>query len=257
MFSRGVVRPLHNAQLAMQTAQEIGNFQRRHAEVPHSAVAIALTLARDDQPAAAPNAQQEDELDALAREARNGDRSSFEALLAALRPRAMATAVRILRNCDDAEDAVQDAFVKIWRSFRRFEGRSAFSTWVHRIVMNASLDLLRRSGARGESHARIPSQLHDQPGTTGEIEAASDCTPETLLSELETQVMVRAAIARLPLLHRQAVELRELEDCSYQEMADIIQCPIGTVMSRLHHARHRLAEDLGQLFAPGVALAAA
>jgi len=61
----------------------------------------------------------------------------------------------------------------------------------------------------------------------------------------------------LPLLHRQAVELRELEDCSYQEMADIIDCPIGTVMSRLHHARHRLAEDLSPPFADRFALAAA
>lgn len=256
MFSEIPVRPLQNAQLAMQTAQEIANFQHRHAEVPHGAVAIALTLARADKPTAEA-IPQEDELDALAREARDGDRSAFEALLAALRPRAMATAVKILRNGDDAEDAVQDAFVKIWRSFRRFEGRSAFSTWVHRIVMNASLDLLRRTGARCESHARMPSQVHDQTETAGEIEPASDRTPETLLSELETQMTVRAAIARLPLLHRQAVELREMEDHSYQEMADIIQCPIGTVMSRLHHARHRLAEDLGQPFAHGVALAAA
>jgi RNA polymerase sigma-70 factor, ECF subfamily len=238
----------------MQTAQEIGTFQRQRAEVPHDAVAIALTPAQVEKLAEAPAAQ-EDELDALAREARDGDRSSFEALLAAVRPRAMATAMKVLRSGDDAEDAVQEAFVKIWRSFRRFEGRSAFSTWVHRIVMNASLDLLRRSGARYETHARVQPQ--DQPEIPQEFEPTDERTPETELSELETQMLVRTAIARLPLLHRQAVELRELEDCSYQEMADIIHCPIGTVMSRLHHARHRLAEDLSQPFADRVALAAA
>lgn len=200
---------------------------------------------------------QEDELDALARRAKDGDRSSFEALLAAVRPRALATAMKILRNGDDAEDAVQEAFMKIWRSFRCFEGRSAFSTWVHRIVMNACLDLLRRSGARHETHARTQPQNQDQPEIAQEAEPSNDRTPETELSELETQLLVRSAIARLPLLHRQAVELRELEDCSYQEMADIIQCPIGTVMSRLHHARHRLAEDLSQPFADRLALAAA
>jgi RNA polymerase sigma-70 factor (ECF subfamily) len=240
----------------MQTAQEIGTFQRQRAEVPHDAVAIALTPAEVDRLAEAPTAQ-EAELDSLARKAKDGDRGSFEALLAAVRPRAMATAMKILRNGDDAEDAVQEAFVKIWRSFRRFEGRSAFSTWVHRIVMNASLDLLRRSGARHENHAKAQPQTHDQTEIAQEIEPSNDRTPETELSELETQLLVRTAIARLPLLHRQAVELRELEDCSYQEMADIIHCPIGTVMSRLHHARHRLAEDLSQPFADRVALAAA
>jgi RNA polymerase sigma-70 factor (ECF subfamily) len=240
----------------MQTAQEIGTFQRLLAEVPHDAVAIALTPAEVGRLAEAPTAP-EDELDSLARKAKDGDRTAFETLLAAVRPRAMATAMKILRNGDDAEDAVQEAFVKIWRSFRRFEGRSAFSTWVHRIVMNASLDLLRRSGARYEAHPKAQPQTHDQAEIAQQIEPTNDRTPETELSELETQMLVRTAIARLPLLHRQAVELRELEDYSYQEMADIIHCPIGTVMSRLHHARHRLAEDLSQPFADRMALAAA
>ncbi len=236
----------------MQTAQEIGTFQRQRAEVPHEAVAIAPTRAAVDELAAEPMAQ-EDELDSLVRQAKAGDKTALDQLLADLRPRAMAAAMRVLRNSDDAEDAVQEAFMKIWRSFHRFEGRSSFSTWVHRIVMNASLDLLRRTGVRYETYAPADSQQE----TAQEIEQSSERTPESDVAEHEIQVLVRYAIAQLPVLHRQAVELRELEDYSYQEMADIIQCPIGTVMSRLHHARHRLAVDLSHPFADSCALAAA
>jgi RNA polymerase sigma-70 factor (ECF subfamily) len=238
----------------MQTAQEIVTFQRQRAEVPHEAVAIAPTQADVEELAAGPMVQQ-DELDPLVEQAKAGDQAALTELLTGLRPRAMAAAMRVLRNSDDAEDAVQDAFVKIWRSFRRFEGRSSFATWVHRIVMNASLDLLRRSGGRYESHAHAHDQ--DQQDTAREIEQTSERTPESDVAEREIQVLVRNAIAQLPVLHRQAVELRELEDYSYQEMADIIQCPIGTVMSRLHHARHRLASDLSQPFADAFAQAAA
>jgi RNA polymerase sigma-70 factor (ECF subfamily) len=236
----------------MQTAQEIVTFKRQRAEVPHEAVAIAPTQADVEELAAGPIAQ-EDELDPLVEQAKAGDQAALAELLKGLRPRAMAVAMRVLRNSDDAEDAVQDAFVKIWRSFRRFEGRSSFATWVHRIVMNASLDVLRRAGARYETQARTSAQ----PETVQEVEPVNERTPESDFVELETQMLVRGAIARLPLMHRQAVELRELEDCSYQEMADIIHCPIGTVMSRLHHARHRLAQDLSQPFGSTFALAAA
>lgn len=242
----------------MQTAQENGTFQRQRAEVPHEAVAITPTPAEIEQGRELDELTEgarvrEDELDGLVERAQAGDPSSLQALLGAIRPRAMATAMKVLRNNDDAEDAVQEAFLKIWRSFRRFEGRSAFSTWVHRIVMNASLDLLRRGGARCEPQPR--ASLQPEPAQAAE--PADERTPESDLVEVETQVMVRSAIARLPLLHRQAVELRELEDYSYQEMADIIHCPIGTVMSRLHHARHRLAEDLSQPFGTTFGLAAA
>jgi RNA polymerase sigma-70 factor (ECF subfamily) len=163
----------------------------------------------------------------------------------------MATALAVLRSTDDAEDAVQEAFVKIWRSLVRFEGRSSFSTWVHRIVKNASLDLLRRNGNRQVSQAHV-----DCP-TEHAVEQDSESTPERDFATREIRLLVRDAVSALPRLHRQAVELRDLEEYSYQEMAEIIQCPLGTVMSRLHHARHRLASDLRLPYAESLALAAA
>lgn len=228
----------------MQTAEETGTFQRREAEPPHFAVAIALTSAKAESlgrplmPQMATS--NDDDAAPLVARAQAGDRAALEELLTAMRPRAIATALKILRNADDAEDAVQDAFLKIWRCLARFEGRSSFSTWVHRIVMNASLDLLRRSASRSE----LVDRSDDRNIVAADIEPSHQETPETHLASHQIQMLVRSAVAALPTVHRQAVELREFEDYSYQEMAEIIHCPMGTVMSRLHHARNKLADDL-------------
>jgi RNA polymerase sigma-70 factor (ECF subfamily) len=228
----------------MQTAEETWTFHRRQAELPHLAGAISLTKATAKpvgRPSTTQTAASNDEsADSLVARAQAGDRAALEELLTAMRPRAMATALKILRNSDDAEDAVQDAFLKIWRCLARFEGRSSFSTWIHRIVMNTSLDLLRRSASRSELVDRSDNQTIDPT----DREPSHEQTPETYLASYQIQMLVRSAVAALPTAHRQAVELREFEDCSYQEMADIIQCPMGTVMSRLHHARNKLADDL-------------
>jgi RNA polymerase sigma-70 factor (ECF subfamily) len=236
----------------MLTTRKYENFERESAEVPHPRVANARTGSEVEEgrgeiclAASArdviESAGAADPRSALIAAAKTGDRTALEQLLATERPRAMAAALRVLHNPDDAEDAVQDAFLKIWHALPAFEGRSAFSTWVHRIVTNASLDVMRKSAARAE----IVEHPELKPEVTAETwEPANDETPESALADREIETLVRLAVAALPDPHRQAVELREFEDCSYQEMADIIRCPIGTVMSRLHHARGKLAEEL-------------
>lgn len=227
----------------MQNPAEIGTFQRERAEVPHTAGAMMLTDSQASWLSAA-QIDQPDETDALVERAKTGDAAALQALLAAARPRAMAAALKVLHNRDDAEDAVQDAFMKVWRCLGAFEGRSSFSTWIHRIVTNASLDLLRRNTSRGEVADRAERRDGDRDGDLIAVENATPTTPESELIQWEVQRLVRDAVATLPSAHRQAVELREFEDYSYQEMADIIQCPVGTVMSRLHHARNKLASEL-------------
>jgi RNA polymerase sigma-70 factor (ECF subfamily) len=175
----------------------------------------------------------------LLRRAQAGDQQAFASLVADARPRALAVALKVLRNPDDAEDAVQDAFLKVWRYLGRFEGRSSFSTWIHRIVMNASLDLLRRHACRPETHTEPEEGNEGRP-----IEAAHEETPEKTLAEAETGVIVRRAVATLSPPQRLALTLREFEDRSYEEIAVASRCPIGTVMSRLHHARRNLAAEL-------------
>jgi RNA polymerase sigma-70 factor, ECF subfamily len=184
------------------------------------------------------------DFDSLLARAQAGDHDAFAALVAEARPRALAVAVKVLRNPDDAEDAVQDAFLKVWRYLGRFEGRSSFSTWIHRIVMNASLDLLRRQSCRPETHAET-----EEPGEHRAVEPVDDRTPEHTLAEAQTGALVRSALSTLSPSHQQALTLREFEDRSYEEIAAVSRCPIGTVMSRLHHARRKLADELHEVFA--------
>jgi len=172
--------------------------------------------------------------------AQKGERGAVERLLQEARPRAIAVAMKVLRNTSDAEDAVQDATVKIWRYLPRFEGRASFFTWVHRIVMNSSLDILRREKVRSEprEYEVDDAQLFDTH------EPSHERTPEVELASAETRQVVRAAMAELSPVHRDTLALRELEDYSYDEIAERAGCPVGTVMSRLHHARRRLADEL-------------
>src|SRR5450631_2550833 len=167
----------------MQSPAEIGTFQRRDAEVPHTAGAIRLTDSSADWPIAS-KATQSDEADELVERARAGDTQALQSLLAAARPRAMAAALKVLHNRDDAEDAVQDAFLKVWRCLPAFEGRSSFSTWIHRIVTNSSLDLLRKNGSRAETVERTDSQ--EIAATDGE--PSNDQTPESELCGYEIQM---------------------------------------------------------------------
>ena len=172
---------------------------------------------------------------------RAGDRVALEALLEAARPRLAAVALKIVRNRDDAEDVVQDALLKVWRYVGKFEGRAALTTWLHRIVVNTAVDHLRarRSGA---VVVRNSEGMDEDERRTPE--AVSDETPEVSLARAQVGAVVRGGIARLSVVHRQVLALRELEGESYESIAEIARCPIGTVMSRLHHARQRLAESL-------------
>jgi RNA polymerase sigma-70 factor, ECF subfamily len=192
------------------------------------------TDAVEDQPA------RRDQTSLLADQVKAGDREALRPLLEQVRPRALAIALKVLRNREDAEDAVQEALVKAWRNIDRFEGRASFTTWIHRIVMNTSLDILRRNTSRPDMMATAEREDEEQP----KLEPSHEITPEHTVALGEMQLMVRAAVARLAPVHQQAITLREFEEFSYEEIADSASCPVGTVMSRLHHARHRLAEDL-------------
>ena len=231
----------------MQTAQETWTIQEGNAEVPHTRVAFALTETAPRAVSVSSMTRSassvDDEALKLAELAKAGDRAALGELLEAMRPRAMAAALKVLRNQDDAEDAVQEAFVKIWRCIASFEGRSSVSTWVHHIVTNASLDLRRRNGNRSEMRSEMENRP-DEQREAATVELGHEQTPEAELESHELAATVRVAIAALPATHRQAIELRDLEEYSYSEIAEITKCPLGTVMSRLHHARQKLASGL-------------
>lgn len=193
--------------------------------------------AKTPQPAGA-DSQAAADLGELVSAAKSGEGEAIEQLLAEARPKLMALAMRVLGNADDAEDAVQDAMIKVWRNLGRFEGRAAFTTWLHRIAINAALDRLRR---RGSVHiaAGVPDEHHHHAS-----ELAPPETPERVYARTETAVVVRHALSRLSDTHGEALRLCDLEGESYATIATVTNCPIGTVMSRLFHARRKLARAL-------------
>jgi RNA polymerase sigma-70 factor (ECF subfamily) len=217
---------------------ETGHEQASHLASPEESSASSPDLAAPDATARDVVALE------LVERVKGGDRKALEALLVSVRPRLSAVALKIVRNRDDAEDVVQDAMVKVCRYIDKFEGRAALSTWLHRIVVNTAVDHLR---SRRSGPIVVPAAApQDSPEEAARRAPQSvvEETPEDLLAQAETGAWVRGGMARLSLVHREVLALRELEGESYQSIAEIARCPVGTVMSRLHHARQRLAETL-------------
>jgi RNA polymerase sigma-70 factor (ECF subfamily) len=192
--------------------------------------------AKTPQPAGADS--QPADLTELVTEAQDGGREALERLLAAARPKLHALAMRVLGDPDEAEDAVQDAMIKVWRNLGRFEGRAAFTTWLHRIAVNAALDRLRRRGSVPLAVGAPDEHHHD----TSEL--ALPETPERIYARAETAVVVRRAMGALSETHGEALRLCDLEGESYATIAEVTECPLGTVMSRLFHARRKLVRAL-------------
>lgn len=161
-------------------------------------------------------------------------------LVARHRDRAWAVALRTLGDPVEAEDAVQDAFISAFRQAAKFRGDAQFSTWLHRIVVNACLDRLRRR--------RVRSVV---PYDEGAMAAVPD--PRDQMAERETAVEVSAALAQINDDQRLAIVLVDLQGMSVDDAARVLQVPAGTVKSRCHRGRAQLAVLLGHLRADRVA----
>jgi RNA polymerase sigma-70 factor (ECF subfamily) len=160
-----------------------------------------------------------------------GDPGAFGELVARHRDRLWAVALRTLGNPEDAADALQDALLSAYRGAAGFRGNSAVTTWLHRIVVNACLDLVRRRSTR-------PTQsLPDEPAAP-----AAD-----VIGDRETALAVTAALRTLPIEQSAAVVLVDIEGFSVDEASQILGVPTGTVKSRCARARARLAERLYEL----------
>jgi RNA polymerase sigma-70 factor (ECF subfamily) len=143
----------------------------------------------------------------------------------------------VVHNQDDALELAQETFVRAYENLAKFESRSSLSTWLYRIAANLAIDFRRREGrhtmVRGEEGE---SELNRLPSERGNSFA------ETARSELNQRL--QQALRELTPEHRAVILLREVEGLSYDEIGDILQCPRGTVMSRLHYARNRLRSIL-------------
>ena len=203
---------------------------------------------------------------ALIERCRAGDVAAFEPLVEKYRQRVWRLAYNLLRDREEAWDVAQEAFIRAYQALGSFRGQSAFYTWLYRIVMNVAADRARARGARGRAFGteRVPEEDWDRVLPD---EGEGSEAPDAKAARLEQRAKILKALETLPEHHRKIVMLSDLEGLSYREIADTLEIPMGTVMSRLHNARKRLRDALkpllvlvlaiGVLFSGGLRPAAA
>ncbi|HET6416874.1 MAG TPA: sigma-70 family RNA polymerase sigma factor [Polyangiales bacterium] len=182
----------------------------------------------------------------LVRRVQSGDSAAFRVLFDKYHRRAFAVAMGVVKNQDDALDAVQEAFVKVHKNIHKFEGSSSFYTWLYRIVMNASIDHVRRTSRR-KSLDFDERHLHEESDVAGDgalVPNITDANPGKAALRRELGSAIETALQGLPEHHRAVIVLREIEGMSYEEMAQVLEVPKGTVMSRLFHARKKMQDSL-------------
>jgi RNA polymerase sigma-70 factor (ECF subfamily) len=179
-----------------------------------------------------------------------GDPDAFAEIVRRHRDRLWAVALRTTGNPEEASDALQDALISAYRRADSFRGDSAVTTWLHRIVVNASLDRLRRKSVR--AWVPLPEEgTGESPAVL--IDDARLADPRAAAESSETVREVRAALDTLPPDQRAAIVLVDLEGWSVEEAARVLDCPIGTVKSRCFRGRAKLAERLAHLRNPDAA----
>lgn len=182
---------------------------------------------------------------ALVERAQKGEKRAFELLVAKYQRRLKRLLSRFIRDEHEVEDVVQEAFIKAYRALPNFRGDSAFYTWLYRIGINTAKNFLATSGRR----PMISSEVANEDGESLDlIDQMPDYnTPETMLANKQILQTVEAAVAKLPEDLNRAITLREIEGLSYEEIAEVMDCPIGTVRSRIFRAREVIAKDLRPL----------
>ncbi|MGE0144399.1 MAG: RNA polymerase sigma factor [Planctomycetota bacterium] len=181
--------------------------------------------------------------------AKGGDRPAFEVLVERYHGKAIAVAMGYVRNRDDAAELAQEAFMRAWRGLTGFRDGEPFAPWFFRILRNACLSFLERKKHRRALSIHAPSE--DQPGI--DVGDPVGRRPDELVDSKDSASAFRAALDRLTLAHREIIVLRHLQELEYSEIAATLNIPIGTVMSRLFHARRKLRELLEPWLPEGAA----
>jgi RNA polymerase sigma-70 factor (ECF subfamily) len=169
-----------------------------------------------------------------------GDLSAFDRLFAKYRERVFRVCYANCGSREDALDATQETFIKLYERLDRYDGRSAFRTWLYRVASNSARDRRRSRGRRERLHR---GQVHVRPVAGGGDEDRVDAG--------DAVAAVRRAMADLPEKQRTVLRLSAMAGLTYREIAAVVGCRIGTVMSRLHYARERLRAVLGPAFGGG------
>ncbi|WP_397474348.1 RNA polymerase sigma factor RpoE [Pusillimonas sp.] len=171
-----------------------------------------------------------------------GDKRAFDLLVLKYQRKIMRLLSRMLRDPGDVEDVAQEAFIKAYRALPQFRGDSAFYTWLYRIAINTARNWQAASARRPSASNVIETEDGE---TFSQIDNLTDIsTPESLMASRQIVETVNTAIGALPEELRTAIILREIEGMSYEDIAQTMQCPIGTVRSRIFRAREAIAAQL-------------
>ncbi len=187
---------------------------------------------------------------ALVRRVQRGEKGAFDALVIKYQHKVVKLVMRYVRSPAEAEDIAQEAFIKAYRALPQFRGDSAFYTWLYRIAINTAKNAVAsrdRSPVDYDLDLQNSEESYELQGRLKDSE-----TPEALALTEEIRVIVNAAMEALPEDLRTAIMLRELEGLSYEEIAASMDCPVGTVRSRIFRAREAIDRSLREVFESGL-----
>jgi RNA polymerase sigma-70 factor (ECF subfamily) len=180
-----------------------------------------------------------------------GEEAAFAELVRRHGPRMLTVARRYLDSEDAAQDCVQEAFVAAFRALDRFEGRSSLATWLHRITVNAALQVMRRRGYRDEVAIDPWLPTFDEDGFRDASTQLTQLGADELIAREDVRAEVRAAIDRLPASYRNVLLLRDIEGLSIKEVAEMLGVSENNAKVRLHRARNALKKELEPLLNEG------
>lgn len=188
--------------------------------------------------------------DELVKRAREGDNEALEELVTRYEVRVYNLVFRMLGNREDAEDALQDTFMNVIRALSRFEARSSFSTWLYRIAANSALTKLRKRGRKDKSESEFLEEVYSvQQQARGQTSLPDwSSSPDRALLSGEARRVLDEAIEELPEAYRVVFVLRDIENLSAADVAEVLELSVPAVKSRLHRARLFLRNHLSRYF---------
>ena len=187
------------------------------------------------------------ELD-LVKRCQAGQAEAFDELVTRYQTRIFAMIYNMVHNEQDAWDLAQESFIKAWKSIKRFRGRSSFYTWIYRIVMNVTIDWLRKKQVKGAGMEFDDALQLKEIDPASKTVPKADPLPHERMERREIRAKIDKAIAQLSPEHRAVILMKEIEEMQYHEIAETLGCSIGTVMSRLFYARKKLQNSLRDVY---------